>query len=151
MSLKPNRFYLNSMKNERLAKFLLDEIEEIKEKYGNTMEGITNWLKEKFDDEYPYKITEMSVDDGIIFAYLSGFTYGDIDVGGVLELYPDDKEHYTLIVTDIIYPMYKGDEFIVKAKFEKSDIIPIDRFSDGKYKGCKVVNTNINIMEVVNV
>lgn len=144
MSKRSNRFRVNSMSNEELANFIFsDELEYMIRKYGGGPQSIIRWLKESSDGTYPYVLNNLTIKEGNINATITNFIYGDIEVGDILETYSIDERSYRLKVNKIIYPMYIGDKYYAEAKFEDEGNIPIKVLPELLYKGCKVVEKNV--------
>lgn len=152
MAKKSNRFRLRHMSNEKLAKFIFsDEFDFIQRKFGYGSRGFYEWMNQKYDDSYPYSITDITIEDGDIYIIVSGFKSGDINIGDVLEISPIDGERYRLIITKVLNPMYTDESVRAKTKFEDIDIIPLDILSDMLYRNCKLLDNDKIDVKVYNV
>ena len=142
MSIKKNRFRLNSMSDNELSNFLFsEEFDYIQQKFGEGPKAFSKWLQEEYDDEYPYKVVEMSITDGNINTVVENFTYGEIEVGDKLILMPINGDSYELVVYQIKYPMHVGDRYYAKARFIDTDNVALSILVDVPYRGCKVIKT----------
>ena len=145
MSIKKNRFRLDSMSDDELAKFLFsEEFEYIKQRFGEGPKSFSKWLQEEYDDEYPYKVVEITISHSKANVVVSEFTYGEIEVGDKLVLMPIDGEPYMLTVYQIKYPMHIGEQYYAKARFDDMTNIPLNALADVPYRGCKVIKTKKN-------
>lgn len=140
MSIKTNRFRLNNMSDKELSNFLFsEEFNYIQQKYGEGPKAFSKWLQEEYDDEYPYKVIETVIAHSKINVLVSGFTYGEIEVGDKLILMPIDGDPYELTVYQIKYPMHIGEQYYARARFDDERNIPLAALSDVPYRGCKVI------------
>lgn len=142
MSIKPNRFRLNNMSNDELAKFLFsEEFDYIQRKYGEGPEAFSKWLQQEYDDDYPYKVVELVIADGNVAALITNFNHGEIEVGDKLELMPIEGITYVLTVYQIKYPMHIGDKYYARARFDNVRNVPLSILDEVPYRGCKVIKT----------